>query len=213
MLRYVVFAVVAGFAELPIDAWLVHYTGSLKYPCDEPMIWASPAYMPFAWAVVLVQICTLGDWLANRFKSVALATLLLALFSGFYIPIYEHLARDANLWYYVCTWKLGNTGAPLYVILAEFLLALPLVWMGLQAERLRGWFWIIALGLIEGLVVMSVSCFIAWPLVGREPGAPPCPPALFSDPCPPIDQVDAFERGEALQPIPSQPRDLDPLVR
>lgn len=164
ILRYVIFGLVAGFCELPADAWLVDETKTLIYPSGEPMLWASPAYMPFAWAVVLVQVCTLGDWLSGRIHLLG-ATLLTALASGLYIPVYEHLAKDANLWWYVDTPMIFN--APYYVILAELLLALPLVWMGLQAERLGHWLWIIALGVLEGLVVMYLSVLIAFKLVGR----------------------------------------------
>lgn len=202
MVRYVVFGVVAGIAELPIDAWLVHGTGTLKYPCDEPMLFASPAYMPFAWAVVLVQICAMGDWLADRIRSVAMASVLLAIFSGLYIPIFEHLANEANLWWYECTPTLLTTGAPLYVILAEVLLALPLVWMGKQAQRKADWWWIVLLGLVEGLVVMSLACFIAYPLVGRNPPSMACPPELRSNPCPPNPSLP--QEGPQLEPISAE---------
>jgi hypothetical protein len=41
------FAIVAGFAELVADHYLVSITGTLHYPLPEPMLWDSPAYMPF----------------------------------------------------------------------------------------------------------------------------------------------------------------------
>jgi hypothetical protein len=163
MIRYVLFGLVAGFCELPIDAWMADHTKTLIYPTGEPMIWASPAYMPFGWAVVLVQICTLGDWASDRLHVVK-ASLLVVVFSGFYIPIYEHLAKDGNLWWYVKTPMIFN--APRYIIVAELMLAIPLVWMGLQAERLGRWWWIVLLGVVEGLVVMSVAVWIAFALVG-----------------------------------------------
>lgn len=168
LLYYVIFGVVAGVAELPTDAWLVKVSDTLIYPPDEPMIWASPAYMPFAWAVVLVQVCVLGDALAV-YTGLAAGTLLVALLAGLYIPVFEHLAKDANLWWYRDTPMIFN--APYYVILAEFLLGLPLVWMGLKADdntfELGELALVVGLGLLEGLIVMFVAVLIAWKAVGK----------------------------------------------
>jgi hypothetical protein len=168
MVYYVIFGVVAGFFELPTDAWLVKSSQTLIYPADEPTIWASPAYMPFAWAVVLVQVAVLGDALVPRLH-LAFATLLVALLAGLYIPVYEHLAKDAKLWWYKDTPMIFN--APYYVIGAEFLLGLPLVWMGLKAEvnelSTAELIRIVGLGIIEGLVVMFVAVLIAFRLVGK----------------------------------------------
>lgn len=168
MLYYVLFGIVAGLAELPTDAWLVKVTDTLIYPRDEPMIWASPAYMPFAWAVVLVQVCVLGDALASV-TGLLPGTLLVALLAGSYIPVFEHLARSANLWWYRDTPMIFN--APYYVILAEFILGLPLVWMGFQADdgtlQAGELAQVVGLGVIEGLVVMFVAVLIAWKLVGK----------------------------------------------
>jgi hypothetical protein len=173
MLYYVLFGVVAGFGELPTDAWLVKVSGTLIYPRDEPMIWASPAYMPFAWAVVLMQVCVLGDALAS-YTGLAAGTVLVALLAGAYIPLFEHLAKDANLWWYRRTPMFFN--APYYVILAEFLLGLPLVWMGFRADDRTlapgEVIQVVGLGLIEGLAVMFVAVLIAWKLVGRPRSTP-----------------------------------------
>src|SRR5688572_8274121 len=44
LLRFFLFSITAGFAELISDAWLVQYTETLIYPPDEPMLLSSPAY-------------------------------------------------------------------------------------------------------------------------------------------------------------------------
>jgi hypothetical protein len=54
--RFLLFGIVVGFAELPADALLVDYTGTLDYSIGGgPMIWRSPLWMPLAWEVVAVQ--------------------------------------------------------------------------------------------------------------------------------------------------------------
>jgi hypothetical protein len=169
--RWLLLGLAAGGVELLADWWLVR-TNTLVYPPDEPMVWASPAYMPLAWAVVLVQIGAVGAWLRQRY-SFLLATLLTALIAGINIPIYEHLAKDANFWYYQYTPMLFN--APLYVICAEFLLALPLVWMiGLTAHARPAL--ALAIGALEGLWMLPVVVFAFW-LFG------PCVGAVMQWPC------------------------------
>jgi hypothetical protein len=59
------------------------------------MIVASPAYMPFAWAVILLQMAAVATWLRGRMP-VPLAAVVTGLFCGLNIPLYEHLAKDAN---------------------------------------------------------------------------------------------------------------------
>lgn len=171
MLAWLQFGVVAGFAELVADWWLVG-TGTLIYPQDEPMIWASPAYMPAAWAVVLVQVGYVAGWLRTKLTPIK-AALATAAFAGVNIPVYEHLAKGAHWWYYVDTPMLFS--APYYVIVAEFLLALPLAFWARRLVR-GGLGTRVLLGLAEG-VVMFVAVVIAYRLVG------PCVGALLSLPC------------------------------
>lgn len=171
LLGWLVFGLVAGFAELVADWWLVR-TGTLIYPQDEPMLWASPAYMPVAWAVVLTQVGTVATWLRSRLPALQ-AGLATALFAGINIPVYEHLAKGAKWWYYVETPMLFD--APYYVIVAEFLLALPLaLWAGrIVSGRLRD---PVLLGLVEGLVMLAAVIVAFW-LVG------PCEGAVIQLPC------------------------------
>lgn len=164
--RWLLIGFVAGWLEIATDAWLVAHTGTLVYPPGEPMVWDSPLYMPLAWTIVLAQIGVVGGWLLQRL-SMLQATLLCALLGGSSIPLYEHLAYHARYWWYVDTPMIFH--APLYIIVSEFLLSLPLVWMHRQAMR-RTWPWSIGLGVLAGLWMIP-SVLVAWRLVGPCHGA------------------------------------------
>lgn len=121
--RLLLFGLIAGIVELLADCWLVQSTGTLIYPPDEPMIACSPLYMPFAWAVVLIQVGYLG-WLISGHKPLwfsMLATMVLGLL---FIPLFEHWAHGAGWWYYRDTPMIFNT--PYYIIVAEGLICLVL---------------------------------------------------------------------------------------
>lgn len=164
--RWLLLALVAGWLELLTDAWLVRSTRTLEYPQVGPMVWESPLYMPFAWTVVLAQLGAVGGWLAQRMTPGA-ATLLLALLGGSMIPAYEALAHRADYWLYRDTPMLLH--APLYIIVSEFLLSLPLVWMG-RAAMARPWAASAWLGVAAGLWMLP-SVVIAWKMVGPCAGA------------------------------------------
>jgi hypothetical protein len=66
LLYFFIFSLTAGFAELIADAWLVDYTKTLFYPIPEPMLLRSPAYMPFSWTVVLLEVGYMGWLVSNR---------------------------------------------------------------------------------------------------------------------------------------------------
>lgn len=59
LLRIALLGLTAGWVELLADWYAVSVTGTLSYPGNEPMVGRSPAYMPFAWTTVLVQLGTL----------------------------------------------------------------------------------------------------------------------------------------------------------
>ncbi len=164
--RWLVIGFVAGWLEICADAWLVARTTTLVYPSGEPMVWRSPLYMPFAWTIVLAQLGVIGGWLASRLSLVR-ASVACALLGGSMIPLYEHLAHDAGYWSYRDTPMLMN--APLYIIVAEFLLSLPLVWMYGHALH-RGRSYSAFLGLLVGLWMIP-SVVLAWWLVGPCQGA------------------------------------------
>ena len=157
---------VAGWLEIATDAWIVRVTESLAYPSGGPMVWDSPLYMPFAWTVVLAQLGVVGGFLGRR-MSLTKATLICAALGGLMIPLYELLAHYANYWKYTQTPMLLR--APLYIILAEFLLALPLVWMyRVQDGRSRAIS--VALGVAAGAWMLPSVAF-AWVLLGPCQGA------------------------------------------
>lgn len=110
------FGLAAGWVELLADHWLVNGTKTLVYAVDEPMIWSSPAYMPFAWAVVITQIGYLGWLISSREK--LWETIILSFFIGTaMIPLYEHWAHKANWWKYIDCRMLADT--PYYIVIGE----------------------------------------------------------------------------------------------
>lgn len=159
--KLLVFGIAAGITELLADCWLVQTTGTLIYANNEPMIACSPLYMPFAWAVLLIQIGYLG-WLISRKKKM-LVSILITTFIGFaVIPLFEHWAKAAGWWYYDNTVMVLNT--PYYIILAEGLICsvLPFFFKHIHKKQFR---WQLPLGIIEGLWIWA-SYFIAFRLVG-----------------------------------------------
>lgn len=119
-----VFGLVAGVVELAADNWLVNVIRSLVYPSGEPMFWASPAYMPFAWAVVLIQVGYLG-WLYSKSHSMKRAMALSFVIGMCFIPVFETCAKYA-LWWYYQPYALMVLNTPLYIVLGEGLIALAL---------------------------------------------------------------------------------------
>jgi hypothetical protein len=164
--RWLVIGFVAGWIEIATDAWLVDHTRTLVYPAGEPEVWDSPLYMPFAWTLVLAQLGAVAGVLLNRW-GLARATVATALLGGVSIPLYEHLAKGAGYWWYQDTPMLFS--APLYIIVSEFLIALPLVWVHRHAVA-RPWPHSLGLGLALGLWMLP-CVMVAWMLVGPCTGA------------------------------------------
>ena len=129
--KLMIMGLVAGILELPIDAWLV-YTETLVYPNLEPMIWESPAYMPVAWMLVLVQMGYLS-FILLQWKGMYVAIAGIFLIGASYIPLYEHLALNSEWWYYQNTPMV--IGAPHYIILAEGLLCIAIPPIMYQVSR------------------------------------------------------------------------------
>ena len=159
--RFLLFTMVAGFTELIADYWLVHYTHSLFYPQDEPMLSASPAYMPFSWTVVLMQIGYLGFLISKKYK-LLFTSFSVGLIGCIIIPFYEYLAINAGWWHYenVPSWGL----VPIYIFLAEGILMVSIPNLFDRCEKIS-LKWIPVLGIIQGLV-MWIACIIAFYLVG-----------------------------------------------
>ena len=157
-----VFALVVGFGELPSDAFSVFAKHTLVYAPGEPMIWASPLYMPFTWVAVMVQMGFISWWLCQRMR-VGVVMVILGLIGAGYVPIYEYLSHSANFYYYQnCRMLMGIT--PYYIILAEGLLCAALPPLVARIEE-RSWRWWVGLGLVESVVVYLASR-LAFALVG-----------------------------------------------
>lgn len=162
ILRLLAFGLIAGVCELFTDFSGEVVAHSLRYPPAEPMLWASPAYMPFSWMVVLAQI----GYLAWRLVALAprwLAMTLTGLWGALNIPFYEEMAYHAGWWSYAHAPGLGHT--PYYVMLFEGLIAaaLPLLLANLQRRSPRA----IALrGLLLGAWI-PCAALASWLLIGR----------------------------------------------
>ncbi len=159
--RLMIIGTIAGFLELVADYYLVDVIHSLVYPGNEPMIWSSPMYMPFAWSNVLLQLSFVGVLMTSRY-GLFRATIFLCIAGGLYIPTYEHFAKDAGWWFYN-----DNTpmilSAPVYVIISEALISLSLPGVVYYAEH-RKIAKSVSLGLLEGIWIF-VSAWLAFNLV------------------------------------------------
>ncbi|QSE96636.1 DUF6989 domain-containing protein [Fulvivirga lutea] len=158
ILRLAIFGTIAGILELATDHYLVSTINSLVYPGNELMIWSSPAYMPFAWSNVILQLSFVGVLLTKRFGLLK-ASIFLCIAGGMYIPMYEHLAKNAGWW-----WYHNNTtmvlNAPLYVIVCEALISLSLPLLVYYSEHNKVGK-TIGLGVAEGVWIL-ISAIIAF---------------------------------------------------
>ncbi|WP_370087462.1 hypothetical protein [Ekhidna sp.] len=156
--RLLVFGTIAGILELITDHYLVSTIDSLVYPGGELMVWSSPMYMPFAWSNVILQLGFVGVLLTKK-KGLLAASIILCIAGGMYIPLYEHLAKDAGWWWYHQNVKMVFN-APLYVVVCEALISLSLPFLIQYSEHhhLRK---TVYLGIIEGGWIL-LSAFIAF---------------------------------------------------
>jgi hypothetical protein len=164
--RLFVVGLTAGVIELFTDAAGESVVHSLSYPPGEPLIWASPFYMPVAWALVLMQLGYLG-W---RLRGLVGARLSLwgavgiAAFCGaLVVPFYEEMAFHAGWWRYAPAPGFGHT--PFYVMLFEGAIAavLPLILFHIERRRAS---YAVAAGLLLG-AWMPCAALAAWLLIGR----------------------------------------------
>lgn len=163
--RLFLLGLVAGVLELFTDAAGESFAHSLIYPPAQPMLWASPIYMPLSWAIVLTQLGYLGWRLAGLTPRLplALAVLLTGLAGAAIVPFYEEMAYYAGWWHYAAAPHLGHT--PLYVPLFEGGIAasLPIVTRALL--RLP-----VSRAALAGVLVgvwMPCAALIAWLALGR----------------------------------------------
>jgi hypothetical protein len=158
--KLLLFGMAAGFTELITDKWLVQDISSLVYPEGESKIWCSPDYMPFAWAVVLVQVGYLGFMISTKKKMIE-AMVLCMLIGICFIPVFEQCAYSAGWWYYNPCKMLFNT--PWYIIVSEGLICffLPLIFF---YETKHGWISAFTAGILEGLWIF-VSYYLMYNLL------------------------------------------------
>ncbi len=161
LLRFLLFSAAAGFTELLPDNWLVNVTHTLFYPPNEPMLYASPAYMPFSWIVVLTQIGYIG-FLINKKYNLLITSLIVGLLGCMIIPLYEYLAIHAEWWHYENAPMWGVV--PIYIFIAEGLLMLTIPDLFDRCETIA-LKWVPILGIIQGLV-MWLACIIAFYFIG-----------------------------------------------
>jgi uncharacterized protein with NAD-binding domain and iron-sulfur cluster len=154
--RLIIFGFAAGVAELIADAYLVSVTNTLVYPFPEPMLWDSPAYMPFSWTIVLIQIGYIA-WLIDGKLGPWKDGLLMIVFSGILIPLYENWAIHAGWWSYQNAKMIGDV--PLYIYIAEGLLMFTVPFFLLRCMK-RPVQYSVLYGLLQG-IVMLLACIIA----------------------------------------------------
>ena len=160
--RFIVFGLAVGFAELAADAWLVDSTRTLDYSVGGgPMLWRSPAWMPFAWEIVAVQFGYIGLRLWERFRFAGLVAT--GALGAINIPYYEEMARRIHWWEYSGCRMISNT--PYYIIVGEFGIA---VLLGFLATRLRRGSWLVAtLAGIAGGAGIFVCYVLAYAVTDR----------------------------------------------
>jgi hypothetical protein len=134
----------------------------LVYPHAEFRLLASPLYMPFAWAVILIQVGFIG-FLFSRRHHMLTSYLFTFIIGALFIPAFEWLAKYASWWHYTDKAKIF-AHTPYYIILGEGLICcvLPAIykseWLGKTAGQ-----WI--KGVLFGVWIF-VSYYIAHLLVG-----------------------------------------------
>lgn len=160
--RLITFGIAAGITELIADAYLVDITNTLVYPQPEPTIWCSPAYMPFSWAVVLIQIGYIS-WLLDGKIGPWKDGLLMIAFSAVLIPLYENWAIHAGWWSYHNAKMIGDV--PVYIYIAEGLLMFTVPFFQLRCMN-RPLRYAVFYGILEG-IVMLLACIIAIFIVSK----------------------------------------------
>lgn len=159
--KLLLFGTAAGFTELIADNWLVNGIHSLVYPAAEAKLWASPTYMPFAWAVILVQVGYLG-YLVTKKHSMLTAFIITFLIGMCFIPVFECCAKYAGWWYYVPGQKMfANT--PYYIILGEGLICFILPFL-YKREWTIGTTGTLISGVLQGLWIFA-AYYISYQLL------------------------------------------------
>ncbi|QLG50686.1 DUF6989 domain-containing protein [Natrinema halophilum] len=119
--RLLVIGTIGGFIELLGDYFLVRIAETLVYPTGYPFLLRSPAYMPFAWAILIAFMGYVALRFADRWGSLA-AYIGPSAFAFVSESGYESFASNGGGWVYT-TAPLGWIGhAPLFIVIAEALM-------------------------------------------------------------------------------------------
>lgn len=116
--RLLTMGTIGGFIELLGDAFLVRIAGTLVYPTGYPFLMSSPAYMPFAWAILIAFMGYVGLRLYETIGSVA-AYVGPAVFAFVTESGYESLASQGGGWVYTAAPLAWVGHAPLFIVAAE----------------------------------------------------------------------------------------------
>ncbi len=178
---FLIFGLVTGLVEVvsDCDSFLVEQVKVLVYPDGIPKIGVSPAYLPFAWALVFTQLGLLAEWF-RRNRSLRAASGLTALTGMVMISAYESLARQARWWYYQDVSTL--IGSPYFVNLFEFLSTFVFVfaaWRMAHGSLRAEYGWALVCGVLTG-IWMCIAMRISYWLLGS------CTDAVIRLPCFPL---------------------------
>ncbi|MEI6583442.1 MAG: FAD-dependent oxidoreductase [Chitinophagia bacterium] len=99
MQRIIVLGTAAGFTELLANNWLIKGLHALNFPDHQPSFFSTPAYMPFAWALILVQIGYVG-YIYSFKKSTTKAFILNFSLGILLIAVFNIVAKNAHWWEY-----------------------------------------------------------------------------------------------------------------
>jgi hypothetical protein len=160
--RLALFGLVAGVLELATDAAGVQIAHSLTYRAGGPFLWASPAYMPFSWLVVLMPLGYLA-WRLTAVVPLGLAALVCGLWAGLNLPFYEEMAYRAGWWHYAPAHNLWHV--PLYVLVFEALIGASLAFLLAGVER-RPWRAVLWRGIAAG-AWLPLAALLSWLMLGR----------------------------------------------
>ena len=156
--KILLFGLMAGITELISDWWLVVYKSSLVYPLNEPMLVASPLYMPISWAVIFLQIGLVSNFIYQR-KNILWAVLVAILCGIFFVPFFEYWAKLEGWWFYQ-NCKMVANAVPYYIIISEALICAVLPFIFIQLEK-RNYVVTSILGIGQGLWIW-LTCMVAF---------------------------------------------------
>lgn len=156
--KILLFGLLAGITELISDWWLVDYKHSLVYPLNEPMLLASPLYMPISWAVIFLQIGMASYYIYQR-KNIVWAAAVAVLCGTFFVPFFEYWAKLEGWWYYQHCNMVADA-VPYYIILSEALICVVLPFVFIQLKK-RNYIIASLLGIGQGLWIW-LTCMAAY---------------------------------------------------